>query len=169
METSVGTSAERSCSEKLSTPKGTSRKKYKYAMNCPRKCLSPGQLSKKFSQALSQNVHLQFQTQIVLSQQKSRAGNPGGGQTGGFPDLELSVPICPFQFQFFGDFPNCLGICPMLRGFSICLSRLSQQRTYKEHSRKGPEQSGSFPQKMGSPPRFGNSPDLPCLKKKRQA
>ena len=67
----------------------------------------------------------------------------GGFQTGGLPDLDLSVFFCPFESflvlsRFFRDFPDLLGDGPGI--FPIRPFALSRpiQSTYEEQSRKGP-------------------------------
>ena len=69
--------------------------------------------------------------------------NGGFSNGGGLPDLDSSVPICPFLSflglsRNFGDFPDLSGDCPEI--FPICPFPLSRpiNVTYEEQSRKCP-------------------------------
>ena len=68
----------------------------------------------------------------------------------GVPDLDLSVPICPFA-----DFPDFLGgdFADLFGDFPICRVPLSRpvKGAYTEHSRKGPQQNQDLPEKSGQP------------------
>ena len=96
-------------------------------------------------------------------------------QTGGFPDLDLSVLFCPSLsffcpffcpfLSFFRDFRDFSGIFPicsgMVRGFSrFVLFSLSRpiKSTYEEQSRKGPRHNLDLSQKKWGTPGFGNPP-----------
>ena len=88
----------------------------------------------------------------------------GGGQTGGFPNLDSSVPIGRFLsflglFRFFSGFSRFVGTeCPGI--FPICPFPLCRRTnsTYKEQYRKGPRHNPDLSRKKWDPPRFGNPP-----------
>ena len=95
--------------------------------------------------------------------------NGGGFKRGGFPDLDLSLLLCPFCP--FWDFPDFCGIFPvcsgMVRGFSrlVLFLFLGLLRApYKEQSPKGSAtRSGPFPKKVGNT-RVWKPPGLASLK-----
>ena len=81
----------------------------------------------------------------------------GGVSNGGFPDLDLSLPFCPFLSflglcRFFRDFPDLSG--DSLGIFPIGPFPLSRpiNSTYEEQSRKGPRHNLDLSRKSGKPP-----------------
>ena len=104
-------------------------------------------------------LHIDFATLNALNQTKKlwppslklRAAKRGGVQTGGLPDLDASVPICPFLSfsglsRFFRD-------VPISGSFPICPSPLSRPKTQPLHGTvpKGRRNPGPFRKKVGNP------------------
>ena len=101
---------------------------------------------------------------------KIKGRQTGGFQTGGFPDLDLSLLFCPFLSflglsRFFRVFPDLLGDGPGI--FPIRPFPLSRpiKSTYEEQSRKGPRHNLDLSRKKWETPGFGNPPGLASLGK----